>query len=277
MAWKLVLAAVIALAVASVLTVRAQTVTGQSTDMTVAQITAFTQQDPSLVALMDPPLDPTLDPPNNFHSVSTHIFDPQDTDSIQSDWEKGIGCGNTAATKGTSYQDSICSTGDLRDEENYGLLLAKSGPTPQNAAAFAELHNPKGLVLTDLGYDIRKVPNRFAPNGSHCGAGAPRFNVYTTDGALFFVGCQSPPPTTEMDDVPGMGDAWIRLRWGTGAPGSVTGFSSACPNPNVPCPITGTVQRIFIVFDEGSDTAPDFFGAAVLDNIDVNGQLVGKP
>jgi hypothetical protein len=29
------------------------------------------------------------------------------------------------------------------------------------------------------------------------------------------------------------------------------------------------------VFDEGQDTDPDFFGLAVLDNIDVNGQLIG--
>jgi hypothetical protein len=42
-----------------------------------------------------------------------------------------------------------------------------------------------------------------------------------------------------------------------------------------PCPITGTVTRIEIVFDEGQDTGPDFFGAAILDNIDVNGMLVG--
>jgi hypothetical protein len=36
------------------------------------------------------------------------------------------------------------------------------------------------------------------------------------------------------------------------------------------------VKRIVIVFDEGTDTGPDFFGAAILDNIDVNGQLVGR-
>jgi hypothetical protein len=35
------------------------------------------------------------------------------------------------------------------------------------------------------------------------------------------------------------------------------------------------VQRIQIVFDEGYDTGLDFFGAAMLDNIDVNGKLVG--
>jgi hypothetical protein len=41
-------------------------------------------------------------------------------------------------------------------------------------------------------------------------------------------------------------------------------------------PVTGTVVRIQIVFDEGQDTGPNFFGAAVLDNIDVNGALVGQ-
>jgi len=30
------------------------------------------------------------------------------------------------------------------------------------------------------------------------------------------------------------------------------------------------------VFDEGQDTGPDNFGLAVLDNIDVNGMLVGS-
>jgi hypothetical protein len=41
--------------------------------------------------------------------------------------------------------------------------------------------------------------------------------------------------------------------------------------------ITGqAVKSISIVFDEGQDIAPDNFGLAVLDNIDVNGTLVGK-
>jgi len=38
-----------------------------------------------------------------------------------------------------------------------------------------------------------------------------------------------------------------------------------------------TVERIFILFDEGQDTGgPDFFGAAFLDNVMVNGQMVGS-
>jgi len=40
--------------------------------------------------------------------------------------------------------------------------------------------------------------------------------------------------------------------------------------------VAGTVKSIEIIFDEGQDTGPDNFGAAILDNIDVNGVLVGR-
>jgi len=50
--------------------------------------------------------------------------------------------------------------------------------------------------------------------------------------------------------VPGQG--FVRMRWG------------------------GSVPSLTIVFDEGTDTGPDFFGAAILDDIDVNGTLVGQ-
>ena len=80
-----------------------------------------------------------------------------------------------------------------------------------------------------------------------------------------------------MDTPPDMestnGDGWIRLRWGGTVPlmaFSATTFTLV--------PVTGTVQRIVIVFDEGTDASggPDQFGAAILDNIDVNGTLVGE-
>jgi hypothetical protein len=32
-----------------------------------------------------------------------------------------------------------------------------------------------------------------------------------------------------------------------------------------------------IVFDEGTDAGPDFTGFVFIDNIDINGTLVGKP
>jgi hypothetical protein len=215
-----------------------------------------------------------------FKEVKARQFDPQKTSLVQGEWLSGIGCPTEAKTAmcdpndpncnktvpGPTYTDPACPTGDPKDRRNQGLLLAKTGPTPNVAAAFAELKHVRGIVLTELGYDIRKPgPDVADARGSHCGAGAPRFNVETTTG-FFFVGCNSPAPDTQT-----VGDGFIRLRWGPALP--VQGFNAAT---GVLEPITGTVRSISIVFDEGTDTGPDNFGLAVLDNIDVNGTLVGR-
>jgi hypothetical protein len=144
-----------------------------------------------------------------------------------------------------------------------GLLLAKTGPTANFASATADLVNVKGITLMELGYDIRKAGGSTgSPLGSHCGAGAPRFDVVTTDGTVHFIGCNSPPGA-----ITAASNGWLRLRWVADVFGTIAAFP----------PITSaeTVQRIVIVFDEGQDTGPDFFGVAILDNIDVNGTLVG--
>ena len=137
---------------------------------------------------------------------------------------------------------------------NQALLLQKDGPTSANASAFAVIGGVEGLTITELGFDYR--------NDGHCGAGAPRFNVTLPGGQYFFLGCvygnpQIAPPS-----------GWTRIRWnaieGTVFPAgdySWPGF------PQV-------VQSIAIVFDEGTDVGPGF---ALLDNIDINGSLIGKP
>jgi hypothetical protein len=189
-----------------------------------------------------------------LRSVTPIVFDPFDTDLVASRWVPGAGC-PTAATlsDGTTFADPACPTGDRRDKHNEGLLLVKTGPTPNVASAVAELKGVKGTILTELGYDIR--------TNSHCGAGAPRFNVITEDGVTHFVGCASPPPA-----IASASQGWKRLRWSP---------AQAFP------PITSRVRSIFIVFDEGQDTpsalGPDTgAGLAVIDNVDVNGQLVGR-
>ena len=162
-----------------------------------------------------------------------------------------------------AFSDGACPMGDPNDQHNEGLLLVKTGPTANFASATAELINVKGITLTELGYDIRKLGTTGDPAGSHCGAGAPRFNVVTSDGTVHFLGCNSPPPTSQTPSTTG----WIRLRWG--AAGVIPAFP--------PIMATDVVKRIVIVFDEGQDPSggPDQFGAAILDNIDVNGQMVG--
>jgi hypothetical protein len=186
-------------------------------------------------------------------SVKPREFDPGRTFLVQAEWLTGIGCPTNArlATPNadfsdwsgdyTPYTDEACPTGDRTDKKNTGLLLAKTGPTVTNfASAVADIKGVEGKTLTELGYDIRKAGLTPDPRGSHCGAGAPRFN--------------------------------IGLTWG-GALGLVA-FNSDF----VLAPVTGKVKSLSIVFDEGTDASggPDEFGLAVLDNINVNGVRVGR-
>lgn len=219
-------------------------------------------------------------PPPAFTGVKPQVYDPADTDSAAAAWVNGIGCPNATATHNTnnssgSFTDPACTSGfDPADEENAGLLLSKEGPTvTTNSAGTASLAGiVKGLQVNQLGYDIRTV-NFASGMGSHCGAGAPRFEVTTTDGT-WDIGCNSPPATTSTPDAVGSNGGWTRLRWGNGTNGSVQGYEASAGYAFGP--ITGTVQSINIVFDEGTDTGPDYFGAAVLDNIEFNGAVVGR-
>jgi hypothetical protein len=191
----------------------------------------------------------------SFDRVKPREFDPAKTFLVQAEWLSGIGCPTNAATSSDgqnqtgTYTDPACPAATSpRDRKVEGLLLAKTGPTANFAAAVADLkHVPK--TVTQLGYDIRKEGGSLTPLGSHCGAGAPRFNVTTSTGTQF-IGCNSPPATSQV-----LGNGWTRLTW-----------TVAYTN----------VERIAIVFDEGQDTGPDFFGLAVLDNINVNGDRVGS-
>jgi hypothetical protein len=206
---------------------------------------------------------------HDFNDVNPFNFDPHNTDMVASRWIKGIGCpvGEKINTGGgnTPFTDPACPTGDKGDRDNAGLLLVKTGPTANIAAAGAELKNVKGMTLTELGYDIRF--------GSHCGAGAPRFNIVTDDGATHFIGCSSPPPTSMTT-----GFGWERRRWMAGATGLMA-FSTT----GVLEPVTRPVKSITIIFDEGQDSSSASpgggeelgSGLAVIDNVDVNGKVVG--
>ncbi|HWE24016.1 MAG TPA: hypothetical protein VG496_08760, partial [Myxococcales bacterium] len=66
-----------------------------------------------------------------------------------------------------------------------------------------------------------------------------------------------------------------RMRWG--APISAVAADDVLCAAGTLCDITGLeIRSLTILFDEGYDTGPDNFGMAVLDNIDVNGVLVGR-
>ena len=218
-------------------------------------------------------------------------FDPFGTHLVAAEWRSGIGCPTNATTRPfntvspfnllgpTPFTDLACPTGDSSDTRNEGLLLAKTGPTNNDASAGAVIVGVKGVKLTELGYDLRKPGSGSGLNmpggqndvrGSHCGAGAPRFNIVIDEDptAIYFLGCNSPPPDFDFS-----GTGWQRLRWGGTFP--LLAFKNGTDLTDIK---NKTVKRLSIVFDEGQDASggPDIFGLAVLDNIDVNGTLVGR-
>ncbi len=182
-----------------------------------------------------PPKDGGPNAPDRQFTASPFEFDPTHSGIVVGDWVRHLGLP------------------DKQSDQRFGLLLSKNGPTPTNASAGVVFHGVKGIHVTELGYDLRV--------GGHCGAGAPRFNVVTTDEVTHFIGCASGNPTAT--GIPG----WQRVRF------SPTSTTQAFP----PISPSETVESIAIVFDEGTDTGPDHSGMVVLDNLDINGVLIGGP
>lgn len=147
--------------------------------------------------------------------------------------------------------------GDDDDDDgrskNQALQLSKNGLTTDCSSAGASIKGVKGLTLTELGYDVR--------DNLHCESGAPRFNVVATDGFHFMGACNNAVVTA---DTPQAG--WSRVRI------DPTNPLHAFP----PLAAGATIVSIDIVFDEGTDAGPDFTGLAIIDNIDINGKLIGR-
>jgi hypothetical protein len=153
--------------------------------------------------------------------------------------------------------DGSSNTAPTNRDPHSGLLLSKNGLTSDCSAAGATIEGVKGIVVTELGFDYR--------NGTHCGAGAPRFNLVTEDNVLHFIGgCANATPTP----APQNPLEWSRVRFN---PASA---AQAFP----PVAAGAKIKSLSIIFDEGTDTAgtedPRGVGLSVIDNIDVNGKLI---
>lgn len=171
------------------------------------------------------------------YKVVPFEFDPGGTMIVSSEWGRNQGLP------------------DQKGNHNYALLLTKIGKTSTNAASGANITNVHGITLTELGFDVR--------TDGHCGAGAPRFNVNTTDGTTHFTSCAATPPSATLVDP--QGNTWLRLRF------DLTSASTDVFPPLTPGEKVASIQ---IIFDEGTDNGQ---GYTFLDNIDINGVLVGQP
>lgn len=166
-------------------------------------------------------------------------------------------CGGAAGTD-TVTAEWVDDTGN----QEPSIKLEKLGATTNCAAAGVDIgtsiEGQPISALTELNYDYK--------NDGHCGAGAPRFNVETSEGTLF-LGCAAAPKTETSDPD------WTHIEYDVTA--LATAFSDAGINA------AATITDIYIIFDEGSDTPTggsiQFAGTVFIDNISVNEAVIGSP
>jgi hypothetical protein len=164
------------------------------------------------------------------------VFDPAATGAVASSWQPFSGPGNS----------------------DPALVMSKQAPTATNAAAGATITGLGAAprILDELGFDVF--------NSGHCGAGAPRYNVTTADGALYFFGCAYGTHAASPDQP----STFTRVRFG-----DADAFPQLASDPPWPGFGHAAVVDIQIIFDEGTDAGS---GTTALDNLDVDGELIGR-
>jgi hypothetical protein len=166
-----------------------------------------------------------------------YAYDPAATNTVAATWMDGTGAASTSTATTAA------------DTRNQGLLLSKTSNASNQAQAGVVIRDVEGISLTQLGYDIRV--------GSQCTALSPRFVVVTTDDVVHKIGCAS--GTAQPAPVAG----WKRLR-----------FDPANPAQTVPAiPAGSKVKSIHLVHDGGPEAGSSI---VVLDNIDINGKIIGQ-
>lgn len=129
------------------------------------------------------------------------------------------------------------------------------------------------IFLTELGFDVdsaQSAPDGYSPIDKplHCGAGAPRITIILQDNSVFAFAC-SFGTHTRRNSVGGAPPVtWDTIRFGDADASYLGGPSKTFPGFN-------TAQVVFmqIEFDEGTDQGT---GQTIMDNIDINGVLIGS-
>ena len=182
-----------------------------------------------------------------FVGTAAQCGGPAGSNIVTSAWLTGMGLPDNGSS----------NTAPSNHDPHFGLLLSKNGLTTDCSAAGADVTGVEGMVVTELGFDYR--------NGTHCGAGAPRFNLVTNDNVFHFMGgCSNGTHTPAPQDP----TQWTRVRINPTNPAQA--FPPMAPGAKI--------KSLSIIYDEGTENAgtedPNGVGLSVIDNIDVNGKLI---
>jgi len=164
----------------------------------------------------------------------------------------------SAWTLGLGLPDNQGLNADPANNSNArsGLLLVKNGLQSNCSSAGVRLVQFGSFVVTpttEMGFD-------YLTEATHCGAGAPRFNISWVSGTasgFAFLGCSAGTTAPAPQDP-----AWTRMRSNV--------ITNSFPADGGPIPDGATITDLSIVFDEGTDVGT---GLAVLDNLFLNGKI----
>jgi hypothetical protein len=154
---------------------------------------------------------------------------------------------------------------DNKGNARFALFLQKNTLTATVAAAYAVVDNIEGTPvseLTGLSWEHR--------TDGHCGAGAPRWNLVVQDPSglthTVFLGCNAATHSPTSDPL-----NWMKDSYDTLAIQAALAAAGVAPG--------ATITQLYVLFDEGTDTAPGGLitaaGFVYLDNITV--ELNGTP
>jgi hypothetical protein len=171
----------------------------------------------------------------------------------------------TVSNCGVAGTDTVTATWDNgTGNPAPSILLQKLGATTNCAAAgvniITSLEGGPVSALTELNFDYK--------TDGHCGGGAPRFNLELNQTSNAFLGCNSTLGTrTDLNN------GWTHVEFTTADIAAAVTTAGGVP--------TDTLSDLYIIFDEGTDTPAGGTivtpGTVYIDNISVNGQVVGSP
>jgi len=174
--------------------------------------------------------------------AAPYVYDPSSSGTLAAQWVDRLGV----------------PTGNLLFPVDPALVLSKNATAPAGSIAGAYIRNSTGS-LTELGFDYRE--------GGQCTTTSPHFVVVTSlSGTHVVGGCSKGTITAPMiGTTPVVG--WKRVR-----------FTLTDPLQISPALLPGdTITSITLVLDQGPGTDPAAAGGlVVIDNIDINGTLVGR-